>query len=267
MNSPKQAIFARVRGSGEVMADFRLGGRTALVTGSTRGIGRALAEALARQGAAVAVHGTQAGDATLASIRERGGRAESFTADLGDAQACGHLVEQVEARLGPVDILLLNASFEARESWRSLTAEAIDRHWHVNFRSSLLLAQKVAPAMAAKGWGRIIGIGSIQEVRPNPALVAYAATKAAQATLIATLARELGPSGVTANNLAPGAIATDRNAAVLADPEYRDAVAKQIPAGRIGQVDDCVGACLLLASEAGSYINGQTLFVDGGWHL
>lgn len=246
-----------------------LSGRVALVTGSSRGIGRALALALARAGATVAVHGQAPGsaDAVAEEIARAGGTAAAFACDLGDADACGALADAVEQAFGRVDILILNASYEKRAAWEEITPEAADLHWRVNFRSSLLLCQRLAPKMAERGWGRIIAIGSIQEVRPNPALIAYAATKAAQASLVASLARALGASGVTVNNLAPGAIATDRNAAVLADADYHARVAAQIPAGRIGTPDDCAGACLLLASNAGAYINGATLFVDGGWHL
>jgi NAD(P)-dependent dehydrogenase (short-subunit alcohol dehydrogenase family) len=175
------------------------------------------------------------------------------------------LAHQAEAALGGVDILVLNASYEVRGDWAGVSLADIDLQLAVNFRSSLLLCQALAPAMAQRGWGRVIGLGSIQEVKPNPALLVYAAAKAAQANMMVNLARELGPAGVTVNTLSPGAIATDRNAGALSDPDYRRRVEAQIPAGRIGQPGDCVGACLLLASDAGAYVNGAVLRVDGGW--
>ena len=111
-----------------------------------------------------------------------------------------------------------------------------------------------------------VAVGSIQEAKPNPRLVVYAALKSAQTNMIVNLARQYAARGVTLNNLAPGAIGTERNAAVLDDPAYRARVEEQIPAKRIGIPQDCVGACLLLCSEAGAYITGSTLFADGGWH-
>lgn len=242
---------------------FDLGGRRALVTGASRGIGAALARALAERGASVAVHGRDAGAELNAMAAQVGGVA--LAADLADAQACSDLAQQAQAALGGVDILVLNASYEVRGDWKGVGLADIDLQLAVNFRSSLLLCQALAPAMAERGWGRIIGLGSIQEIRPNPALLVYAAAKAAQANMMQTLARALGPAGVTVNTLSPGAIATDRNAGVLSDPDYRGRVEAQIPAGRIGQPGDCVGACLLLASDAGAYVNGAVLRVDGGW--
>ncbi len=244
---------------------FDLSGRKALVTGASRGIGAALAQALAARGASVAVHGRTAGLELDASAARVGGVA--LAADLADAQACLDLAHQAEAALGGVDILVLNASYEVRGDWKGVGLADIDLQLAVNFRSSLLLCQALAPAMAERGWGRIIGLGSIQEVKPNPALMVYAAAKAAQANMMLNLARELGPSGVTVNTLSPGAIATDRNAGALSDAAYRQKVEAQIPTGRIGRPDDCVGACLLLASEAGAYVNGAVLRVDGGWSL
>jgi NAD(P)-dependent dehydrogenase (short-subunit alcohol dehydrogenase family) len=244
---------------------FDLSGRKALVTGSSRGIGAALATALADRGAQVVVHGREVSDELDALARKVGGRA--LAADLADAGACRDLARRAEDLLGGVDILILNASYEMRADWKAVSVEDADLQMAVNFRSSLLLCQALAPAMAERGWGRIIGLGSIQEIRPNPALLVYAAAKAAQTNMLMNLARQLGPSGVTVNNLAPGAIETDRNSAVLADPAYRANVEAQIPAGRVGRPQDCVGACLLLASEAGAYITGTTLHVDGGWSL
>ena len=244
---------------------FDLSGRRALVTGSSRGIGAALATALAERGARVVVHGREAGaelDAVASKID-----GEGLAADLADAGACRDLARRAEDLLGGVDILILNASYEIRADWTTVGAQDVDLQMAVNFRSSLLLCQALAPAMAERGWGRIIGLGSIQETKPNPALMVYAAAKAAQTNMLMNLARQLAPSGVTVNNLAPGAIETDRNAKVLAEPAYRARVEGQIPAGRVGQPGDCVGACLLLASEAGAYITGTTLHVDGGWSL
>ncbi len=242
----------------DVSQAFDLSGRTALVTGSSRGIGHALARGLAGAGATVITHGrsAQAGAET---------RFPYYAADLADADACRRLAHEVLAEHARVDILVLNAAADLRLPWLETTAAQADHLLAANFRSSLLLCQALMPLMAARGWGRIIAIGSIQEVHPNPSYLVYAAAKAAQTSLVHNLARQVGTSGVTVNNLAPGAIATDRNAGPLADASYRERVEAMIPAGRVGTPKDCVGACLLLASDAGAYINGTSLFVDGGW--
>ncbi|MDI1364440.1 MAG: SDR family oxidoreductase [bacterium] len=244
---------------------FDLSGRRALITGSSRGIGAALATALAGRGAEVVVHGREASDELDALANKLDGKA--LAADLSDPIACKDLARRAEDLLGGVDILILNASYEMRADWKRVTVEDADLQMAVNFRSSLLLCQALSPGMTERGWGRIIALGSIQEVRPNPALMVYAAAKAAQANMMMNLARELAPHGVNVNTLSPGAIATDRNAGVLSDPTYRAKVEAQIPAGRVGQPGDCVGACLLLASDAGAYVNGAVLRVDGGWSV
>lgn len=248
---------------------FRNEGRVALVTGSSRGIGRAVALGLARSGAAVAVHGAHGSKAleeAVDEMRAAGARAEAFVADLAEAEACRRLPEAVAAALGPIDILVLNASLELRRDWLAVTEEDIARQVAVDLTASLLILQAVVPGMAARGFGRVIAMGSIQETRPNPRLMVYAALKSAQTNMMVNLARQYASHNVTFNTVSPGAIATDRNAAVLADPAYRARVEDEIPARRIGRPRDCVGACLLLASDAGAYINGVRLFVDGGWH-
>lgn len=244
-----------------LVADLK--GRRALVTGSSRGIGRAIALGLAAAGAEVIIHGvapSKAGDETVAEI---GGKTRFIAGNLADANACLDIAKAA----GPIDILILNASYEKRFDWRDLPIEEMDRQWAVNVRSSMILMQELVPGMTERGWGRVVAIGSIQEAKPNPRLAVYAASKVAQTSLVRTLAKEVGRQGVTVNNLAPGAIATDRNAEVLADADYAARVAAQIPAGRVGVPEDCVGACLLLCSDAGSYINGASLYIDGGWHI
>jgi NAD(P)-dependent dehydrogenase (short-subunit alcohol dehydrogenase family) len=248
---------------------FDLSERTALVTGSSRGIGRAIALGLAGCGAAVAVHGGSRSAEAVESARAvaaLGVRSIPVIADLGDPDACRNLAEEVVERLGPIDILVLNASTEVRRDWLEVGDEDFDLQVAVNLKSSLRLLQAAVPGMAERGWGRVVSVGSIQEAKPNPRLVVYAALKAAQTNMMTNLARQYAERGVTLNNLAPGAIGTERNAAVLQDEAYRQRVVAQIPARRIGAPADCVGACLLLCSDAGAYITGMTLFVDGGWH-
>jgi NAD(P)-dependent dehydrogenase (short-subunit alcohol dehydrogenase family) len=248
---------------------FDLSGRVALVTGSSRGIGRAIALGLARCGAQVVIHCATRIDearAVAEDIVTEGGRATAIAADLSSADACRAVLAETTTRLGPIDILVLNASFEIRRDWLEVADDDFDAQIAVNLKSSLRLLQGVVPGMAARGWGRVVSIGSIQEVKPNPRLVVYAALKSAQTNMIVNLARQYAAQGVTLNNLAPGAIATERNAAVLEDATYRARVEEQIPAHRVGAPQDCVGACLLLCSDAGAYITGTSVFVDGGWH-
>jgi NAD(P)-dependent dehydrogenase (short-subunit alcohol dehydrogenase family) len=168
----------------------------------------------------------------------------------------------VVAAFGVVDILVLNASIELVEPWTEISRERFDRQVAVNLRSTLELLQALVPAMQARGWGRVVTIGSVQQQRPHPSMLVYAGSKAMQHNWVLSLARQVGGSGVTVNNLAPGAIATARNREQLAREGER--LLGNIPAGRFGRPEDLVGAALLLCSDAGSYINGASLLVDGG---
>jgi glucose 1-dehydrogenase len=241
---------------------FSLVGKTALVTGSSRGIGRAFARGLAAAGGRVAVHGagpSVALDAISAELR-----VPAIAADLATPEGVSRLIAEAPR---PLDILVLNASIEVREDWNAITDEAFTRQVAVDLDATRKLIDAFVPDMLARGWGRVIAIGSVQEVKEHPKMLIYASLKAARTSMMRNLARQLSGRGVTFNSLAPGAIATDRNAAVLADPAYRARVEAAIPSGRVGHVDDCVGALLLLASDAGRYITGQRLLVDGGMSL
>lgn len=253
------------------LAMFNLAGRTALVTGARRGIGRAIAVALAAQGAAIAIHhaGADAEEhedaaSVLAEITATGGKGVIFAANLANAGAGLALAARIGAELALVDILVLNASIELVEDYTEVTTEHFDRQVAVNLRAPLELLQALLPGMKSRGWGRVVGIGSIQQMRPARDMMVYAGSKAMQLNWIANLARQVAGSGVTANNLAPGAIWTARNDARMSDPEHRAQMEARIPVGRLGRADDLVGAALLFCSDAGQYINGANLFVDGG---
>jgi NAD(P)-dependent dehydrogenase (short-subunit alcohol dehydrogenase family) len=246
---------------------FDLTGKKALVTGSSRGIGKAIALAFAAQGADVGIHGVghAAGAADLVREIERLGR-KSFCipADL-IAEDCAETIwKSVEEEFGGVDILVLNASIQYRKSWREITASDFNDQMNVNVRSSMLLIQKAVPFMERSGWGRILTIGSTQEIKPHPDMLVYSASKAAQALMARSLAMQLADKGITVNNLAPGAIHTDRNVEALSDAAYRQKIIASIPVGFVGETKDCVGAALLLCSDAGRYITGENLIVDGG---
>lgn len=252
------------------LALFDLTGRRALVTGARRGIGRAIAEGLAALGAAVAVHhaGTaeEAADAAevVAGVAARGGTAEAFAADFAAPGAGSELAARLERGFGAIDILVLNASIELLEPPETISTDHFDRQIAINLRAPLELVQAMLPGMKRRGWGRLLAIGSVQQVKPHPEMLIYAGTKAAQLNWVRNLARHIGPCGVTVNNLAPGAIWTARNDKFLADTGFREAMERGIPLGRVGRPDDLVGAAMLLCSDAGRYINGADILVDGG---
>ena len=229
--------------------------KTALVTGSSRGIGRAIALRLAKDGFRVILHGVRPSeklDAAKREIEETGGTAVTEHADLTDPTETAALA----ARLGGVDVLVLNASVQYRTPWREITVEAAHAQLSCNFVSSLLLIQALTPHMQETGWGRVITIGSVQEAKPHPDMLVYSSSK--------SLALQLAGSGITVNNVAPGVIYTDRNVEALSDPVYAEKVRASIPVGFYGEPDDCAGIVSLLASEEGRYITGQSIFVDGG---
>lgn len=248
-------------------APFRLTGRTALVTGARREIGRAVALGLAGAGARIAVHhaGTEdeARDAAtvVREIEAQGGTAAAFGQDFA-ADDAGHRLAEAVTAWAPVDILVLNASIELVEDYTEITRDHFDRQIAVNLRTTLELLQDLVPPMAERGWGRVVTIGSVQQERPHPAMFVYAGTKAAQLNWSRSLARQFGGQGVTVNNLAPGVILTARNRVQIATEG--ETITRMIPAGRLGAPDDLVGAAMLLCSDAGRYINGVNLYVDGG---
>lgn len=243
-----------------------ISGRKALVTGSVTGIGRAITEALAQAGASVVAHGLEGASGVAQAWRAHGFDACASDADLAQPDGAARLKAHL-AGWGTPDILVINASIEIAETWEQASLDALNRQGMVNIWSSLLLVQAFLPAMVAKGRGRVIAIGSIQESRANAHHIAYAATKAAQTSMMLNLARNVRVPGVTFNVLKPGVIATGRNAAALGDPARHQAILTSTPLGRIGTPADCVGAALLLCSDEGAFINGAELDVDGGYRL
>ncbi len=237
--------------------------KTAFVTGSSRGIGRAIALRLATDGFKVILHGVGESNHIKAlkdEIEKNGGSTEIITADLCDLEATKRLAEKVK----DVDVLVLNASVQYRTPWQEITTEACYDQLNCNFISSMLLIQAAVPNMKKKGWGRIITIGSVQEAKPHPDMLVYSASKAAQTNMMQSLSLQLAREGITVNNVAPGVIYTDRNVEALSDPEYAKKVTDSIPVGFYGEPRDCAGIVSLLCSEDGRYITGQSIYVDGG---
>lgn len=241
---------------------FDLNGKTALVTGSTQGIGYAIASCLAEHGAKVFVHGSR----NMKKCEEAASGipgSRPVTADLSQAGSCGDLYHKT----GDVDILVLNASVQIRKPWNQITTEEFYFQVHVNLLSTLELMQLYGDYMAKNGWGRIVAVGSVQQYKPHPEMGVYAATKDAQYNLVRNVAKQMAPCGVTVNNMSPGVIATPRNRAALSDLEYSKRVIEGIPCGYAGRAEDCSGGVLLLCSEEGRYITGTDLVIDGGMHL
>ena len=241
---------------------FDLKGKRALVTGSTQGIGYAIARAFAEAGAEVYVHCSN--DLQKAQrIAKEIGAYGALIADLSERGAADALF----AATGALDILVTNASVQYRRPWNEIGDEEFGMQVQVNLKSTLDLMQKYAEPMKEKGWGRILTVGSVQQMRPHKDMAVYAATKCAVMSLVRNVGKQLAPYGVTVNNLSPGVIATPRNDAALSDPEYCARVLAGIPAGYAGEAADCAGAALLLCSDAGRYIVGTDLVVDGGMQL
>ncbi len=240
--------------------------RVALVTGSSRGLGRAIAHRLAADGLAVAVndaHGGERAVAVAAAITEEGGVAAAFGADVTNEAQVRRMVEAVEAALGPVDVLVLNATGPQPEA--PLTEVGWEDHLvQLDFfvRSPVLLGRAVVEGMKRRGAGRIIHIDSEVADLPPPGRSAYATAKSAQIGLARAWARELAPWGITVNAVAPGFIAVERHADV--PDAVREAYVASVPAGRMGTPEELAHAVSFFASERAGFITGQRVVVDGG---
>jgi glucose 1-dehydrogenase len=250
-----------------IREQMSLTGRRALVTGSSQGIGRAIAVGLAEFGADVMIHcarDREKAEEARKEIEAFGVRSGITVADVADPASAARMHAETLDALGGVDILVLNASVQIRRHWAEITPEECRRQLDVNLAGSLWLVQAFAPAMLDRKWGRILTVGSVQQVRPHPDMAIYAASKSALVNLVRNLAKQFASDGVTVNNLAPGVIATGRNEEALADDAYRDNVLAKIPVGYIGEPSDCAAMAVLLCGEAGGYITGQDILVDGG---
>ena len=227
---------------------FDLTGKIALVTGSTRGIGKAIGDAFEEYGAKVIRHNTK-------------------VCDLADPAAIDAFFDRLEDEKSMPDIVVANASIQAKVPWSEFPRDEALREIQVNFLATLRMFQRCYPKMKAQGWGRFITVGSVNERRPHPDMCVYAATKSAQENLVRGLARQIAKAGITVNNIAPGVFYTDRNKECLADPVYGPKVTAAIPMHDYAMPEDAAGAAVLLASDAGRYITGATIAVDGGLSL
>lgn len=244
-----------------------LEGHTALVTGGATGIGRGIALELARRGARVAVSHRRPGPAVqrvVLDLRELDAENCAVVGDVRYRDQVRAMVEEVTARLGTLDILVNNAGAGMWGHIVDLSEDDWDVMMDTNLKGAFLCAQAAAPGMMARGWGRIISIGSTCSIRVIRGMAAYCASKAGLAMLTQGLAVDLGRHGITANAVSPSTVPTSMNAADLARPGFLEAEQHANPSGRIGTVADIANAVAFLASDGASWINGQNLIVDGG---
>jgi glucose 1-dehydrogenase len=246
----------------------RLDGRIAVVTGSGSGIGQAIAERLAMEGANCVIdyvdHVEEAGE-TLDKIRTAGGKAVLVQADVSVVADCNRLIESAWSELGSCDILVNNAGIERSANFIDVTEGDYDAVLGVNLKGAFFLTQAfVRKLIAAKKPGRVINISSVHEDMVFPHFSTYCASKGAMRMVMRDLAVELGPAGITVNNIAPGAINTPINKSLLADKPKLDALLANIPLGRLGEPGEVAGVAAFLASDDGAYVTGSTYFIDGG---
>ncbi len=245
---------------------FDLSGKTALVTGSSRGIGHALATGLAGAGARIVLNGRDA--KALADAKKRleatGATVTALAFDACDHEAARVAVDDHEARSGPIDILVNNAGMQHRGPLEDFDADAFERLMRTNVSTVFNVGQAVARHMIGRGQGRIINIASVQAVLARPGITPYTASKGAVANLTKGMAADWARYGLNVNAIAPGYFDTPLNAALVADPEFNEWLARRTPQGRWGRLSELAGACIFLASAASTFVNGHTLYVDGG---
>jgi gluconate 5-dehydrogenase len=245
---------------------FSLEGRIALVTGASKGIGHSLAGALAKAGARVVLNGRDATNLTTAAtqLRNAGGQFETSAFDVTDAAAVNQAVDSIEASIGPIDILVNNAGIQRRApldqfqdaDWQALMA--------TNLHSVYYVSKAVAKHMITRRRGKIINIGSVQCELARPGIAPYTASKGAVRNLTRGMCADWARHGMQINCIAPGYFDTPLNQALVQDPAFDEWLRKRTPAGRWGRLEDLHGMAVFLASNAADFVNGQTLYVDGG---
>jgi gluconate 5-dehydrogenase len=247
---------------------FSLDGKVALVTGASRGLGRAMSRALARHGAHVVINGRNAAgiEATCAAIRAEGGAATALPFDTTDRAAGDAAIDRIEAELGRLDVLVNNAGYGNGRTGR----ESTDAEWNeivdIDLNACFRLARKASAGMIRRGWGRIINISSVNAHIAREANASYCAAKAGLEGMTRALAVEWGPMGITVNAIAPGYMMTPDNmeTPLRADPSQRTRFAERTALKRWGQAEELDGAVVYLASDASAYCTGHVLVVDGG---
>ena len=241
---------------------FDLTGRRALITGSSQGIGLALAKGLAEAGARIVLNGRD--ETKLAEAAKEIPDALTLAFDVTDHAAVRAAVDAFEAEHGAIDILVNNAGMQHRAPLEDFPADAFMKLLQTNVASVFNVGQACARHMIGRGAGKIINIASVQTALARPSIAPYTATKGAVGNLTKGMCTDWAKYGLQCNAIAPGYFDTPLNAALVADTEFSAWLEKRTPAGRWGRVEELVGACVFLASDAGSFVNGHTLYVDGG---
>lgn len=244
------------------MQIFDLTGRRALVTGSSQGIGLALAKGLAEAGAAIVLNGRDEAKLAAAAAEIPGAQVLAF--DVTDHAAARAAIDGFEAEFGAIDILVNNAGMQFRAPLEDFPADAFTMLLQTNVASVFNVGQAVARHMIGRGAGKIINIASVQTALARPSIAPYTATKGAVGNLTKGMCTDWAKYGLQCNAIAPGYFDTPLNAALVADEAFSAWLEKRTPAGRWGRVEELVGACVFLASPASSFVNGHTLYVDGG---
>jgi len=251
-----------------ILEKFKLNGKTALVTGARRGIGKAMAVALAEAGADIVATSAamEARDSAVAKeVAARGRRFWGFACDLADRKAVYGLVEAVKRDCPPIDILINNAGTVLRKPAAEHPDEYWDKIMEINLNAQFVLAREFGRDMLERGAGKIVFTASLLSFQGGITVPGYAAAKGGVAQLTKALANEWAGRNVQVNAIAPGYIATDNTTALRADPVRNPAILSRIPAGRWGEAEDMAGAVVFLASPASDYVSGEVLTVDGGW--
>ena len=245
---------------------FNLNGKRALITGSSQGIGFALAKGLAAEGVEIVLNGRNAEKLAGAAraLEANGVKTHQLAFDATDHTAVRKAIDGFESASGAIDILVNNAGMQHRTALQDFPPEAFEQLLQTNIASVFHVGQAVARHMIGRKRGKIINIASVQSALARPGIAPYTATKGAVTNLTKGMATDWAKHGLQCNAIAPGYFDTPLNAALVADPEFSAWLTNRTPAGRWGQVEELVGACIFLASDASSFVNGPTLYVDGG---
>ena len=245
---------------------FDLTGKRALITGSSQGIGFALARGLAGAGAEIVLNGRDQSKLNTAAeiLQGDGAKVHHLTFDVTDHKAVRAAVDGFETKVGSIDILINNAGMQHRSELHNFPADAFERLLQTNVASVFHVGQAVARHMIDRKQGKIINIASVQTALARPGIAPYTATKGAVGNLTKGMATDWAQYGINCNAIAPGYFDTPLNAALVADDEFSAWLAKRTPAGRWGEVQELVGAAVFLSSAASTFVNGHTLYVDGG---
>lgn len=244
-----------------------LKGKRVLITGSSRGIGRALAVGFAQNGCDVALHGVNHGkamDEALTLVSQYGTKVITVFGDLGESDVPERLIKETVEGLGGIDILICNASLQIKSDWLEIDDEQMLTQTKTNLFSTVKLMQQVTPHMIKSGWGRIITIGSTQQEKPLPSLLIYSALKSAVRNVVISVAKQLADKNITVNNVSVGTVYTDRTNTALQNEEIYKKEISTTPVGFFAEPEDCVAGVLWLASDESRYTTGDNIHIDGG---